>query len=129
MKKLLLGLLTLGCFVSAEAQLVHSARDVIINVITRAKGLVIAHPYLTVAAGCTAVVAYWFYYKKQIDPEDPSFEGFKAYWDSKNYGTPTPKTVSPSDSPTHSSDTLKDFTGDFPDTQSKTMHPSKLRHN
>lgn len=126
MKKAVLALLTLGCIVEAQAQLVHNARDIIISVLSDAKEIVKAHPYISATVGCITVACCWKYFKKQSEDEDPYYEMFKNYWGSK---PSTPKSVSPSDSPTHSTDTFKDFTGDFPYPQSKTFHPTKLRHN
>lgn len=129
MKKLVLALLTLGCIAEAQAQLVHSARDIITAALINAKAMVLAHPYLTATVGCVAVVGCWFYLKGPREEEDPSYENFKKYWEGKPSSPQASPTVSPTDSPSHSADTLKDFTGDFPDTKSKTLHPSKLRHN
>lgn len=129
MKKLVLMLLTFGCVAQSQAQLVHSARDIFINAITQMKSVVTAHPMLSVAVGCTAVAICYWYTKQQDEDQDPSFASFKKYWEDKPSSTKASPTVSPTDSPSHSADTLKDFTGDFPNTQSKTLHPTKLRHN
>ena len=121
MKKIILFLLTLGCFAQAQAQLVHSARDVIVAALTKAKDMVVAHPYLSVAITSAVAIGYWVYKNRQDEDEDVSSEAFKQYWKDKS--------ASPSDSPTHSTETFRDFTGEFPSTQSKKFHESKLRHN
>ena len=131
MKKLVLMLLTLGCIAETQAQLVHSARDVIVSVLINAKAVVTAHPYLAATVGCVTAASCWYYFKKPSEEEDPSYENFKKYWETKPVSPKVSPTVSPTDSPSQSADTLTDFTGDFPNPhpQSRTLHPSKLRHN
>lgn len=128
MKRLFLFFLTIFCFEQLQAQLVHSARDSMFELLNKAKTLVTNHPYATVMISCTAIAGYWFFIRDNEDDEDPSYGNFERYWRTKSSPKASPN-VSPMVSPTNSSGTLLDFTGDFPDPSSSKLHPTKLRHN
>ncbi len=137
MKKNLLIMGTMFFVYQAEAQLAHTARDVVIDILNKAKTLVLAHPYTTAALATSAIVVGYWFYSKDEECEDPSYANLKQYFQQKPamyqpviaHGNSKVSPIdSPTDSPTHSGD-LKDFTGDFPQTKSRAFHPTELRRN